>query len=115
MFFRIWFLYLCKLFVLGMVLAAAGILAGGTAGRALKTIGGAIVVPLGIAGACTGLIMLFKKRLACPLCGRQADFVLAGKSPGVECACCGFVYCKRPLLSFRLSVEPPEPDDPDDD
>jgi hypothetical protein len=116
MFFRIWFLYLCKVFVLGMVLAAVGMAAGGSGelGRLLKTVGCAIVVPLGIAGAFTAVVVLFRKRLACPLCGRQGDFVLYGKSPGIECAHCGLVYCKRPLLSFRLSVEPPATDDPND-
>jgi hypothetical protein len=115
MFFRIWFLYLCKLFVLGMVLAVVGV-----AGRAwefgpvLQTVGCAIFVPLGIAGAFAALIMLFRKRLACPLCRRQGDFVLYGKSPAVECDHCGLVYCKSPLLSFRLSVAPPETDDPND-
>jgi hypothetical protein len=81
----------------------------------LRAVGCAIVVPLGIAGGCTGLVMIFKKRLACPLCRRQGAFVVAGKSPGVQCPQCGLVYCQNPLLSFRLSVEPPEPDDPDED
>jgi hypothetical protein len=50
--------------------------------------------------------------MACPLCRRQGDFVVYGKSPGVECAHCGLVYCKSPLFSFRLSVEPLEADNP---
>jgi len=116
MFFRIWCLYLCKLFGLGMVLAVVGLAAGGTwgFGRCLQTVGCAIVVPLGIAGAFTALIIHFRKRLACPLCRSQGAFVLIGKHPGVECVRCGLVYCKNSLLSFRLSVEPPETDNPND-
>jgi hypothetical protein len=59
--------------------------------------------------------MLFRKRLACPLCRRQGEFVLHGKSPGIECAHCGLVYCKSPLLSFRLLAQPLETDNSNDD
>jgi len=116
MFFRLWFLYLGKLVVLGMVLAVVGLAGGGTwaFGHLLQTAGCAILIPLGIAGAFTAVIMLFRKRLACPLCGRRGAFVLTGKSPGVECDHCGLVYCKNPLLSFRLSVAPVETDNPTD-
>jgi hypothetical protein len=117
MFFRVWFVYLCKLFVAGMALATLGLGVGESwgLGRLLRNVGCAIVVSLGVWGACTGFIMIFKKRLACPLCRRQGVFGVWGKSPGVECPQCGLVYCKSPLLSFHLSVEPPEPDEPDDE
>jgi hypothetical protein len=112
MLFRIWFLYLCKLFALGIVLALAGLAIGRREGFGffVQTVGCILVVSLGIAGAFIGVFMLFKKRMACPLCCRQGEFVLYGKRPGVECAHCGLVYCKSPLLSFRLSVEPLETD-----
>jgi hypothetical protein len=114
MFFRIWFLYLCKLFPVGLVLVLVGLATGATWEFAptLKTIGGAIIVPLGIGGALTALLILFRKQLACPLCGQRGDLVVYGTSPGVECVHCGLVYCKSPLLSFRLSVVPPETADP---
>jgi hypothetical protein len=106
MFFRIWFLYLSKAGVAGFVLAAAGFAMNGSPGRILQTVGLSIVIPLGIAGALTAFLILFKRTLACPLCGRQGRFETRGNMPAINCRHCGLVLCKSPLTSFAILVKP---------
>ena len=108
MFFRIWFLYLSKIGLLGFVLAGVGLFADGRWGIAslLQMIGMWLVIPLGIAGALIALEMLIRPRLACPICGDSGEFVTYDKQPAVDCSQCGLVYCKNALLSCRLCVEP---------
>ena len=110
MFFRIWFLYLSKVFILGIVLVGVGIAFPGP----WQTIGTWLVIMLGIAGALLAVVMLIKRRLACPICGGASEFVMHGKKPAVECDRCGMVYCKSPSLSFKLGVIPFEDSETDD-
>lgn len=109
MLFRIWFLYLCKLALLGLLLTAASFFLDGAVGSALQTTGLAIVVPLGIAGALGGGYMLVKKQTACPLCAEQGVLLMYGNHPSIECEQCGMVYCQNIWFSFKLHTEPLEP------
>jgi hypothetical protein len=113
MFFRLYFLYLSKLWWVGFVLCAVGMVAHATDwGEAVKFIGGAIVIPLSILGALLAIPMLFIKRpLRCPVCGTRGGFVLVGRRPAVECSQCGIVSCKNVVTSFQLNIEPWEEDD----
>jgi hypothetical protein len=106
MFFRVWFLYVSKIAVAGFALAAVGFATPGFAGGLLQNIGLSVIIPLGIGGALTAIVLVFKKSLACPLCGRQGKFVTCGKTPAINCGHCGLVYCRNPLTSFALAVEP---------
>lgn len=108
MLFRIWFLYLCKLALLGLLLTAVSFILNGQVGSVLQTVGLAIAVPLGIAGAMVCGYMLVKRRIACPLCAKQSVFVMFGNHPSIECEQCGTVYCKNIWFSFQLCTEPLE-------
>jgi hypothetical protein len=110
MLYRIFTLYVSKLFVLGILLTGAGMLAGDHGiGRVLRSVGMITCVALGAVGAAMGGVVLnWLPRLACPLCGRAGEVVLVGQVPGIDCPACGLVYCKRPLLNFGLTVIPPQ-------
>ncbi len=108
MFFRIYFLYLCKVANFGLVLLIISFVLPVhlRLGDLVRTAGLALVIPICIAGALSALVVLAGKRLACPLCGESGEFVVDGKKPALECDRCGLVSCKNIWLSFKLNQEP---------
>lgn len=110
MFYRVWVLYVPKLFLLGFVLVVTAMVKpdwsfSGT----FQNIGLAIVFPIGIVGVTVALFALsIQNKFACPICNDDGKLVIFGKSPALDCSRCGFVYCKHPSWSFKLSVEPHE-------
>jgi hypothetical protein len=90
-FFRLWFIYLSKVAIVGFAFVAIGFAFSGALPRVLQSIGLAIVVPLGIVGALLAIVLMFRKTLACPACGAQSEFVTDKKLVGVNCIHCGLV------------------------
>jgi hypothetical protein len=117
MFFRIYFLYLAKLWWVGFVLCIVGMLAHSWDwGEVVKLIGLALILPISILGALLAIpLLFFKWRLRCPVCGTPGEVVFTGRSPGLECVQCGMVSCKNPVTSFHITVEPLEDENSEPD
>lgn len=120
MFFRIWFLYLMKLAAIAWVVFFVAF----TFGRWpwLQVVGRValwIIGILSVSGALLAVpILIWPRRLRCPLCASIGELVLCGKyQPGVECPQCGVVYAKHVVWSFQLCILEEEDfeDDADDD
>ena len=113
MFFRIWFLYLCKVALLAFVVAFAAAIFPRVPWLAFAE--HIAVWILGVSGVIGALLtvplLFFAKKIACPICIHPSEIVICGKNqPGVECPRCGLVYARNLIWSFRLCREPIEPD-----
>jgi hypothetical protein len=117
MFFRVFFVYYCKLILLGCIFIA------------LINITSLPIVPapyrwlverittlfvLGsamLSGLLTIWLLFIKPTLACPICSKQSPFVIFENRPALRCQTCGFVYTR--LSSFRIHIVPCDNDDSD--
>jgi len=107
MLFRIWFLVLCKIWVVAFAafVVTSFLLHEGWAKFVYVVCSWAILL-IGVAGAILGVVMLFIRKMHCPMCGKLGDFVVrTGRQPGVECPRCGLVFAKDLIFSFRLCRE----------
>lgn len=102
---RIWVLYACKLGSLAFCLAGLALL---LRWPLILSISSGVIVTLGFAGALFAIIcMVFRRPIACPICGGASTLVVAAdKRIGVECERCGLVTAD-PFGEFRFRVEPP--------
>ena len=109
MLFRIWFLYVCKVGLIGFALlllsfAAPDFLPFAATAR---LVGFAILIPVCLAGAVLGIMLLLNPRLfCCPVCDDNATFFIRQRKPSLQCEKCGVVSCKSVELSFKLETEP---------
>ena len=109
MLFRIWFLYVCKVGLIGFTLlflsfAAPDFLPFAATAR---LVGFAILIPVCLAGAVLGIMLLLNPRLfRCPVCDDNATFFIRQRKPSLQCEKCGVVSCKSVELSFKLETEP---------
>lgn len=110
MFFRIWVLYLSKLFFVGFVLCIGANFVGNATLHAWAIkVAWVIMAPIAFAGALAGVwFIVLQKPIACPRCYAPGKFGAITKyDVGVMCRSCGLVHVNG-LLGFRLKVEPPE-------
>ena len=109
MLFRIWFLYVCKVGLIGFALlflsfAAPDFLPFAATAR---LVGFAMLIPVCVAGAVLGIMLLLNPRLfRCPVCDDNATFFIRQRKPSLQCEKCGVVSCKSVELSFKLETEP---------
>ena len=116
MLFRIYFLYVCKIGLIGIFLTVLGFMLNTRrvefAGM-VQLIGMVITLPICVAGGVIALLLLVKPKLfTCPLCFQPAEFTTirsralfrSKKKPAVHCEECGLVYCKNLAFSFDLKV-----------
>jgi hypothetical protein len=101
---RIWVLYACKLSVVAVCLAALAVFLDWPLTLPVCI---ALVAGLGLAGALLAIIhMVFRRPIACPICGGDSALVAIDNRLGVECEHCGLVTA-APLREFRFRVDPP--------
>ena len=107
MLFRIWFLYVCKLGLIGFALILVGSIANAIPHAAIiRGIGLGLIVPISVFGAALGGMLAINPRLfRCPSCGERSQFLVHQRKPSVECTKCGLISCKRFEFSFQLEHE----------
>lgn len=104
MLFRLWFLLLSKMAILGMALIAVGFETTFLWSPLVLKAGLWIFGPLAVAGAFLAVsLVLSRGRMTCPMCNRIGKLVTCGaRQPGVKCPECGLVIAKDMLLSWQL-------------
>ena len=108
MFFRVWFLFVCKLGYFALLAwIATFVFQHQSWAEYIHVYSAMIFIPLCIIGAVVGIWMGFNSfRMNCPLCGKKSQFLFtASRQPGVHCKDCGVVSARNWLWSFKIVRE----------